>query len=152
MDLVSIDTIWLILALVLLNVFLIAAVRTGDRFWHPPILLWLALFFTLILLHVGYGYSIERQQAAFEYRLSQDSYADAMLWMQLQQAKSEEQIYKEKTFRLLGTQSFMALFLLGFGYRQTGRLMYRKAAISFVFICLLYIVLEVIFLFIGFGL
>src|SRR5687767_3107665 len=135
LDLIALDTIWLILAVVLLNLFLLAVVRTGDRYWHPPILLWLGLFFTLILLHVGYGYSIERQEAAFEYRLSQDSYADAMLWMQLQQAKHEEEIYKTKTFRLLGTQSFMALFLLGIGYHQTGKLMYRKAAVSFVFIC-----------------
>jgi hypothetical protein len=104
MDLASIDTIWLIVALVFLNFFLVAVVRTRDRFWHPPIILWLALFFALILLHVGYSHSIERQEAAVEYQTFPDRDNGALLQMQLQQAKMEERVYKAKTFRLLGTQ------------------------------------------------
>ena len=151
MDLASIDTIWLIIALLLLNLFLLVVFRTRDRYWHPPILLWLGLFFTLLLLHAGYGYSSRREEAAFEYQPSQDGYADAMLQQQLQEEKNELQLYRQKTFRLLGTQSFLALFLMGIGYHQTGQQAYRKAAVSFAFICLLYIVLEIFFLFNGFG-
>src|SRR5688500_7851022 len=117
MNPVSIDLVWLVIILVVINLSLLVVIRTGNRFWHPPILLWLGLFFTLILLHVGYGYTIEQQQAVYEYTLADDSYGDAKLWNRLQEIKNEEAVLKSKTLRLLGAQSFIALFLLTIGYK-----------------------------------
>ena len=152
MNLASIDTSWLVVALVLLNLFLLVLFPAADRWWHPPVLLWVALLFTLLLLHVGYQYSGFAGDPALEQGVPQDGSTDALLWMQLQEAEEEERLYKSKTFRLLGAQSFISLFVLAIGYHQTGKIMYRKAMISFVVICLLYLVLEFIFLFYGFGL
>ena len=150
MNLASIDTFWLIAALLLLNVFLVTVNHSGNRFWHPPILLWVALFFTLFLLQVGYGYGPE-QNAAADYLPSQDNYADALIWKQLEEEKNNERLYKTKTFRLLGAQGFITLLLLTVGYHKNGLLMYRKAAVRFLVICFLYILLEILFLVYGFG-
>ena len=152
MNLASIDTIWLIAALVLLNVFLVTVTNSGNRFWHPPILLWVALFFTLVLLQVDFGDAIEMPEPPDAYRQSQEIDSDDMVNLQVEQQKDKERLYREKTFRLLGTQGFIALCLLTVGYQKTGMLQYRKAAISFVVISLVYLLLEIVFMLNGFGL
>lgn len=146
MDLASVDTFWLIAGLVLVNVFLVAILRTENRFWHPPIIVWLALLFTLLLLQADFGWGINRPSAPADNQARINNNAEVGAGMQLAQEEEREGLYKTKTFRLLGVQGFLALFLLTVGYQKTGLITYRKAAVSFVVVCLVYIVLEILFL------
>ena len=144
MDITNTDIIWLLAALLFLNMLLVLFIQTEGRFWYPSVVLWLGLFFTLILLHVNFGYAFDNQQVLNEYNRARELNSNPELISQELEAEQQDRILKRKVFRLLVAQSFLSLCLMTLGYQKTGRPMYRKASLTFVGLSFIALVLEIL--------
>src|SRR4051812_26066417 len=61
---INIDIAWLILILMVINVLAVTLIRSHDRFWIPPVILWLFLFFAWIVIREENKRIIEYKEIA----------------------------------------------------------------------------------------
>lgn len=139
MDLASINIIWLLILLVIINGIVVAANPFPGRFWHPAIILWLALFFLSIIFRVSYSRPVDNPGRDLFFGKTMDP----AVWHNWTTTRERERVLQRKVFRLLVAQSFFSLFLMVLGYQQTGSGRYRQATISFMVISLLLLALEI---------
>lgn len=135
-----------ILILTLLNFIGVSILRGEDRFWLPPIILWLLLFFALVVVHQFYSNDLQMQKSIFEAGAGRDAYTDLQHQLALQQTEKESSALFRLMVHLLGTQSVLAALSQLAGYQSTGKKYYRSALLTFLSLAFFYLVVALLFL------
>ncbi|MFL5742019.1 MAG: hypothetical protein ACJ75B_17475 [Flavisolibacter sp.] len=138
---INTGTEWLILSLVLVNFLAVAAIRSHDRFWIPPVILWLFLFFATVIIWQTNSRIIEYKEAVASNHLNKN-YSIS----EVDENKTESRDADLKLVRLLGVESMIGFVLQGIGYQTTNRNYYKKSLISFLIVAVLYVLAEIFFL------
>lgn len=140
MDLSSFGPEWQLLAVFLLCFMGILLMRGRDRFWLPCVTIWLFLFFAWIVGAAFNRTEMNYQEAVVQQTGIPTKEGRPALPIELQQAREKGDRFGSRMLHLLGFHSFQSLFWLLIGYRKTGLPYYRKAAFTFGFAVLLYLV------------
>ena len=151
----SIGIGWIILIIFVFNVLGVSIFKTDEKYWHAPIMIWIFLFFSLVLVKVISGNSIQQQEFIYSERLNEkensketiDKKNGNITIFQIENAKKKAGSVNSTLFHLLGFQTILCLFLQLIGYKVSGKKMYGSAALTFFFLTIVYLVIMFIKLF-----
>jgi hypothetical protein len=138
MDIFSIGTGWLFLAVFLLTFASILLMRSEDRFWLPCIVIWLFIFFAWILndaflsTEINYYKALESDGSIVE-RIDPDAPTE------LDKLSAVKSSKNNKIRDVLGFHTVMSLIWVSLGYKTTGREFYKKAMITFFVFSIIYL-------------
>jgi hypothetical protein len=131
---------WMIICVVLISFMGILFMRSADRFWLPCITVWLFLFFlgiTGVVLNSN-EISYQKQLEALRADETVDEENPEKQPYEIEQAQVKQTNFTRKFAHTLGAQTLFTLFWVLIGYKVTGLRYYRKAAITFSLLSLLY--------------
>ncbi|MDB5252049.1 MAG: hypothetical protein JWP27_1218 [Flaviaesturariibacter sp.] len=134
MFLMTIDLPWLVLILLVLNAVGVTLFKGPDRFYMPPIALWLGLLLLFIVLHQLNVFEQDRQQAIYDFTKGHDANRDFHTRLALENVASTSEAFTRRMVQLLGIQALFALASEVWGYRQTAQRYYLVALRTFLFI------------------
>jgi hypothetical protein len=144
MFLLSLGLSWLILILIALNFAGVNLYSGEDRFYMPPIALWLLLLILFIVLRQFNVYDHDTQQVVYDLTEGRDANKDIHSQVALQNVASVGQAFTRRMMHLLGIQSILAFALQLWGYKQTGQRYYLVALRTFLALSILYAIAAVI--------
>jgi hypothetical protein len=133
---INLGTEWLIVILILLNVVPAFFIRSHDRFWIPPVILSVFLFFASITVSQTNNRIIEYKQIAAEEHLEGSGPFNTY---EVDENKKESHSTNKTLITLLGIQSIIGLLLQFAGLKTTGRKYYQKSTYTFLFLSVCYI-------------
>jgi hypothetical protein len=146
MFLLTIHLAWLILFLLILNFVGVNILGGEDRFWLPPIVLWLFLFMVLIVIRQLYTNDVALQQAVYDTKAGADATVDYLNQRAIDNTAKEGGSFFHLFIHLLGIQSVLAALSQLYGFRQTGKPYYRSALLTFLALSFLYLVVGLLYL------
>jgi hypothetical protein len=144
MFLLSIHFAWLVLIIAVLNFVGINILRGADRFWLPPIVLWLFLFFLFIVVRQFNADDQQTQQAVYELMAGRDPAQDVYKAKALEASIERYDAFTQRMIHLLGVQAILATLSQLWGYQQTGERYYRSALLTFLALSFIYIVVALL--------
>lgn len=146
MFLLSIHFAWLILILCVLNFVGVNILSGKDRFWLPPIVLWLFMFFIFIVVRQFNLDDQQTQQAVYDLTAGRDAAQDAYKIEQLEASGERYGAFSRRMIHLLGVQATLAALSQLWGYQQTGERYYRSALLTFLALTFVYVVVALLFI------
>ncbi|MCW3075326.1 MAG: hypothetical protein JWP69_2395 [Flaviaesturariibacter sp.] len=144
MFLLSIHFAILILILATLNFVGVNILQGKDRFWLPPIVLWLFLFFLFIVIRQFNLDDQQTQQTIYELRAGRDPAQDAYTAKQLEANGERYGAFSRRMIHLLGVQAILAALSQLWGYQHTGERYYRSALLTFLALAFIYAVVALL--------
>ncbi|MGE5521251.1 MAG: hypothetical protein ACM3VS_15110 [Candidatus Dadabacteria bacterium] len=132
---------WLIIALFILNLFLIIAVKGNDKFYIPTLLLWVILMFGLVFIKVFNDNRVEIEQSKMD-RITQKNEVDMQSYKEMEKIKQQQDYENSTAFTLLGVQTIITFLLQLIGYASTYEKYYRSSAAIFFVFTVVYLVLQ----------
>lgn len=133
---------WLITLLVVVNIGAVFLIRSHDRFWLPPVTVWIFLFFAWITISQTNKRIIEYNQIAVEEHMQSSGPFNRY---EVDESKKQSRSTDHTFITLLGIQSIIGLLLQLAGLRSTGRKYYRTSVYTFLFLSVCYLVTVVFF-------
>ena len=144
MFLLSIHFSILILILTVLNFVGVNILQGKDRFWLPPIVFWLFLFFIFIVIRQFNLDDQQTQQAVYELTAGRDPAQDVYKAKQLEESGERYGAFSRRMIHLLGVQAILATLSQLWGYQQTGERYYRSALLTFLALTFIYVVVALL--------
>ena len=148
MNFLSIDFIWLILILISINFMSAALIRTEERFWLPQIITWLLLLGMLLFQHTFNREQVVQKQMVYDQQTDPNDASNREATLDLEEARRRQKADNIVLVRLLGLQSLFTCLAQGLGYRRTMKKQFRSGAQSFLFLFFLYLIFEIVRLFV----
>ena len=135
----SIDLLWLSLALFFICFIAIVLIQGNVRFWLPCVFIWLALLFTWLIGSITAGNEVTYQEVLQAQGIVKVENPADTETAALKNARTQKQLLNSRLLNLLGIHTAISLFWLLLGYRRTMLSYYRKTAITFFILTLVYL-------------
>jgi hypothetical protein len=134
MNITSISFGYLVFALFIINFLSVILIRAETNFWLTGVIIWIMLFFIVVLLNVMNSKTVDIQEEAYS-ELTTVSDTQEYALKQVHQQKDAENTV---LFRLLGVQTIFSCVWQFIGFSKTGKKYYRKAALTFALLTVIY--------------
>jgi hypothetical protein len=139
---ISLGMEWLVVILLFLNVASVFLIRSHDRFWLPPVILWIFLFFAWVTISQTNNRIIQYKQVASAEHIRDNGPFNAY---ELEENQKESHSTNNTFIILLGIQSITALLFQFAGWKTTGRKYYRKSSYTFLFLSACFFIVLILF-------
>jgi hypothetical protein len=139
MNLDGVSLLWLITAVILLSFAGVLLMRGNDRFWLPNIITWLFVFFIGLTGVVLNSNELSFHQQMRELRAEESGEKSAGATFEIERVQKRKQQFSQKFMHTFGAQTLFTLFWVLVGYKVTGLLYYKKAAITFSLLSFCYL-------------
>ena len=147
LDFLSTNILWLLLLLLFFNFIAIAIIRSEERFWLLQVSVWVILFITLVLFNSQNSSTLEKNELVLmeqQQTAKEETKGLALLQLNTEKRKSREQNIAH--IRLTGFQSFFCFLCMLLGYRLTNKKYFKSGAVTFFFLSVIYLLIEIIYL------
>lgn len=141
MNLPHIAIEWLIIALFLINFFLLLIVKGNVKFYVPTLVIWVMLLFGSVLVKVFNETQVQIQQSKID-QSAQKNGPDAQSYQQMDTIKQQQEYENSTLFTLLGVQTIITFLLQMVGYASTYQKYYLSSAAVFFVFTVLYLVIQ----------